>query len=286
MGSGTRRSFETELLTDTKNTADDFQPTALQQEAYSTSNYELAAYRPSGGNHAGVHPVGGDHHGGARPVVVDHHHHNIPPVVIDHHRPVVDNHRPVIEHRPPVVDHHRPPVVDHHRPPVVDHHPPVVDHHRPPVVIDRHPPVVVHDNRHHENTTRIFVGGHHWNPPNGCHWGWHDEARFNRGWDVWFFQQSPNYELWHREIAQEARNIGILLDTGNGPLAAQRLQNDLIRLRPDRYAQNELISQVFRNDRKGFGADLVLGRWDPLSGGWSQGFIRQSPYGPVYPIYY
>lgn len=138
------------------------------------------------------------------------------------------------------------------------------------------------------NHGRVFTPGHHWHPPHGHQWGWHDHARFNRGWDAWFFQQSPNYQIWRQEIAREAQTIGLLLDTGNGALAAQRMQADLIRLRPDRYAQNEFINQVFLRERKGVGSDLVLGRWDPLSGGWTSGFIRQSPFypGPVYPIYY
>jgi hypothetical protein len=134
----------------------------------------------------------------------------------------------------------------------------------------------------------VFASGYNWGPPQGADWGWHDQTRFNQGWDAWFFAQSPNYELWRQEIALEARNIGILLDTGNGMLAARRLQADLIRLRPDRYAQNELIFQVNQMDRKGFGSDLVLGRWNPLLGGWEQGYIVQSPFrrGPVYPVYY
>ncbi len=253
MGSGTRRiaAVETESALDPVEALS--QPTTFHDELYSDKEFALAI---NAGRGRPVTPVD---HGHGRPIPVpDHGHHGQPVPVPDH-------------------GHHGAPI------PVPDH-----GHHIPPVVDRGHQPGHIPDVNHNHNNGRPFNSGHHWGPPVGSQWGWHDQARFNRGWNVWFFQQSPNYELWRQEIAQEARNIGILLDTGNGQLAARQLQADLIRLRPDRYAQNELLFQVNQLDRKGVGSDLVLGQWDPRIGGWDQGYIVQSRFsnGPVYPVWY
>lgn len=50
--------------------------------------------------------------------------------------------------------------------------------------------------------------------------------------------------------------------------AAAELSEDLYNLRGDMYAQDQLLSQVNRFDRKGFGADISLGPWDPVRGTW------------------
>lgn len=39
-------------------------------------------------------------------------------------------------------------------------------------------------------------------------------------------------------------------------------------MRGDRYAQDELLSEVSQYEAKGIGADLYLGNWDPARGTW------------------
>jgi hypothetical protein len=89
-------------------------------------------------------------------------------------------------------------------------------------------------------------------------------------------------------ITQEAVIVGNILDSGNARLAAARLQADLIQLRPNRYYQNLLLSQVDLCDRKGFGSDLSLGYYNPYRGGFMHAFIKPSIYQPLptYPVYY
>lgn len=55
---------------------------------------------------------------------------------------------------------------------------------------------------------------------------------------------------------------------GNGALAAQELDEDLYNLRGDMYAQDELLSEVNQYERKGIGADIYLGNWNPARGTW------------------
>ena len=85
-------------------------------------------------------------------------------------------------------------------------------------------------------------------------------------------------------IAQEALIVANMLDAGNFQFAAARLQNDLIQLRPNRYAQNLLLNEVNLYDRKGVGSDLNLGYYNPYTQGYTFGYIIPSVYRP-YPSY-
>jgi hypothetical protein len=91
------------------------------------------------------------------------------------------------------------------------------------------------------------------------------------------------------DLAQEARTLGIMLDSGgNAQLVASRLQNDLFRLRPDRNAQNSLLNMVGSYERKGIGSDLVLSYYDQQTQSYLQRYIIPSasrPY-PTYPLMY
>lgn len=55
---------------------------------------------------------------------------------------------------------------------------------------------------------------------------------------------------------------------GNAVGAADELSEDLYAMRGDMYAQDQLLSEVSRYDRKGLGADLSLRNWDPARGTW------------------
>ncbi len=58
------------------------------------------------------------------------------------------------------------------------------------------------------------------------------------------------------------------MDMGNSDAAAINLREDLWNLRGDMYAQDQLLSEVNRYERKGIGADIYLGNWNPLRGTW------------------
>jgi hypothetical protein len=119
----------------------------------------------------------------------------------------------------------------------------------------------------------------HWNrPPEGEHWGWQDRERWNRGYDPWFFEHSPNYESWNPIIRAEARQIADLLDEGNTAAAMTLLNAELYDLRYDRYAQNELLRDVSEFERF---HRLHLDRWDPDAGTW--GNIDVTPPPPPVP---
>ncbi len=99
----------------------------------------------------------------------------------------------------------------------------------------------------------------------------------------------PNPNLPRIDIInREASMLGLMLDSGNAQLAQLRLQNDLIQLRPNRYAQNLLLNQLNIMDRKGVGSDLMLGHYNPYNQTFSYGYIVPSvfrPY-PTFPVYY
>ena len=114
-----------------------------------------------------------------------------------------------------------------------------------------------------------FPPGHGgWGPPENRQWGWHDEARWARGWDPWFWMQSPNYNTWGRNIENEAASVAFHMDQGNLQGAATELSQDLYAMRGDMYAQDQLLSEVNRFDRKGLGADIYMSNWDPARGTW------------------
>jgi hypothetical protein len=71
------------------------------------------------------------------------------------------------------------------------------------------------------------------------------------------------------------------MDTGNGPGAALELKEDLYAMRGDVYAQDELLNEVNALDRKGLGADLQLGAWDPSRGTWDQINVVQPGAPPI-----
>ena len=100
----------------------------------------------------------------------------------------------------------------------------------------------------------------------------------------WYPYPNNGYD----QIAQEGRYLGMMLDSGQFGYVQQRLQNDLYRLRPDRYAQNLLLNNVNLYDRKGVGSDLSLGSYNPYNQTYSHGFIIQSVYRPIptYPLFY
>lgn len=89
-------------------------------------------------------------------------------------------------------------------------------------------------------------------------------------------------------IAQEGLIVANMLDAGNFQFAAARLQNDLIQLRPNRYAQNLLLTDVNLYDRKGVGSDLNLGYFNPYTQAFTSGYITPSVYRPfpTYPLSY
>ena len=127
-----------------------------------------------------------------------------------------------------------------------------------------------------------FHPGHNgWGPPMYQHWGWHDEARWARGWDTWFWLQSPNYSDWNNNINGEAASVAFQLDTGNAQGAAVELREDLYALRGDMYAQDQLLDEVNRFENKGMGADLYLGNWDSGRGTWDNIQIYQPGYDSI-----
>ncbi|MBX9694772.1 MAG: hypothetical protein K2Z81_20460, partial [Cyanobacteria bacterium] len=108
----------------------------------------------------------------------------------------------------------------------------------------------------------------HWYRPEHERWGWHDHDRYNKGWDPWFWRQSPNYDRWNPVISMEARRIATLIETGNGREAMYELNRELYDLRYDRYAQNQLLREISDNLRRDRGGWLNLDRWNPNSGTW------------------
>ena len=113
-----------------------------------------------------------------------------------------------------------------------------------------------------------FPPGLPFQPPQGSHWGWQDPGRFARGWDSWFFLQDPNHDKWQDPLSYATANVLLRLDLGDSQGAADELSMDLYQIKGDRYAQDELLNQIYSADRKGTGADLQLKNWDPDRGTW------------------
>jgi hypothetical protein len=93
--------------------------------------------------------------------------------------------------------------------------------------------------------------------------------------------QSPNYNTWNRNIENEAVNIAFQMDRGNLQGAAMELSEGLYAMRGDMYAQDQLLNSVNRMDRKGMGADLYLGNWDPMRGTWDNIQVYEQGVGSV-----
>jgi hypothetical protein len=55
---------------------------------------------------------------------------------------------------------------------------------------------------------------------------------------------------------------------GDAQGAADELAADLYQMKGDRYAQDELLSEVDSAETKGIGADIQLNSWDPDRGTW------------------
>jgi hypothetical protein len=66
----------------------------------------------------------------------------------------------------------------------------------------------------------------------------------------------------------EAFNVTQRLDSGDAQGAADELAMDLYQMKGDRYAQDELLSEINSDDVKMVGADLRLDNWDPDRGTW------------------
>ncbi len=123
-----------------------------------------------------------------------------------------------------------------------------------------------------------YHDGQWYRPPQGEHWGWQDRDRWNRGYDPWFFEHSPNCDRWRPVIRNEAAQIALLLDYGNVVEANRLLQAELYDLRYDRYAQCELLREIQLREQY---HRLHLDRWDPYGGTW--GTIEIYPPAPVPP---
>jgi hypothetical protein len=52
-------------------------------------------------------------------------------------------------------------------------------------------------------------------------------------------------------------------------------------MRGDIYAQDDLLNQVNAIERKGVGADLQLGNWDPIRGTWDNIAVVQPGLAPI-----
>ncbi len=85
-------------------------------------------------------------------------------------------------------------------------------------------------------------------------------------------------------MMDEALNIANLMDAGNPQAAADELASDLYAMRGDRYSQDELLSAVNVDDRKGVGADIQLGNWNPDNGTWDNINIVPNDGTPAIPI--
>lgn len=121
-----------------------------------------------------------------------------------------------------------------------------------------------------------FPPGRRHMPPPGGGWGWHDRDRWNQGYDPWFWRQDPNFPQWEDPINREASNIAMRMDFGDTQGAADQLAMDLYQTRGDRYAQDQLLSEVARRDIKGFGGDLYLQNWNPDRGTWDDIYVVPS----------
>ena len=104
---------------------------------------------------------------------------------------------------------------------------------------------------------------------------------WKEGWDNYFWTQSPNYDAWDAQIGSEAAAIVDELDKGNAEEAAVRLKEDLKAMGGDMYAQDQLLSDINLMEKKGVGADLNLGTWNPGKGTWDNMNVEETG---IYPI--
>jgi hypothetical protein len=74
------------------------------------------------------------------------------------------------------------------------------------------------------------------------------------------------------------------MDMGDAQGAADQLASDLYAMRGDRYAQDELLGEINRDEIKGIGADLVLRDWDPARGTWDDIQVVPNDGSPGIPI--
>jgi hypothetical protein len=74
------------------------------------------------------------------------------------------------------------------------------------------------------------------------------------------------------------------MDSGDAQGAADELASDLYQMKGDRYAQDELLSEVNGDDFKGIGADIQLNYWDPDRGTWDDIEVVPNDGSPSIPV--
>jgi hypothetical protein len=88
--------------------------------------------------------------------------------------------------------------------------------------------------------------------------------------------------VWQSNIDSEAQYVAGLLDSGNAVAAANELNQDMLQMGGDIYAQNQLLNQVSNFEGAGPGAAVLnLGEWNGTLGTWRDTTITPAPGDPT-----
>jgi hypothetical protein len=139
----------------------------------------------------------------------------------------------------------------------------------------------------HPGPDSAFSQGVPFSPPEGQRWGWQNPELWKRGFDAdpnFFLQQDPNWNQWAQPMMDVALSVANRMDAGDAQGAADRLSSALYAMKGDRYSQDELLSAVNVDDRKGVGVDMQLKSWDPVLGTWSDIKVVPGDGSPAIPI--